>query len=254
MLTLLAIISVGFVLGMRHATDADHVVAVTTIVSRERSLGPAAWLGALWGVGHTVTIVIVGGAIILFNVVIPPRVGLLMELAVSLMLIALGVWNLRGTWRALVEMVRPAAAAHAHPHVHAHGDYVHAHPHPHDREPHPHRLDQTPLARLDRSFRQLRAYQIVRPVVVGVVHGLAGSAAVALLVLTTIRTPSWAMAYLVLFGIGTVAGMLLVTMALAAPFTFMRRHVPIARQRLQAATGLVSVCFGLFLAYQIVSA
>src|SRR6185503_5019735 len=69
MLTLLAIISVGFVLGMRHATDADHVVAVTTIVSRERSLGPAAWLGALWGVGHTVTIVIVGGAIILFNVV-----------------------------------------------------------------------------------------------------------------------------------------------------------------------------------------
>jgi len=257
MLTLLAIISVGFVLGMRHATDADHVVAVTTIVSRERSLGPAAWLGALWGVGHTVTIVIVGGAIILFNVVIPPRVGLLMELAVSLMLIALGVWNLRGTWRALVEMVllrRPAAATHAHPHVHAHGDYVHAHPHPHDREPHPHRLDQTPLARLDRSFRQLRAYQIVRPVVVGVVHGLAGSAAVALLVLTTIRTPSWAMAYLVLFGIGTVAGMLLVTMALAAPFTFMRRHVPIARLRLQAATGLVSVCFGLFLAYQVVSA
>lgn len=251
MLTLIAIVSVGFVLGMRHATDADHVVAVTTIVSRERSLRLAAWLGALWGLGHTVTIVIVGGGIILFNVVIPPRVGLLMELSVSVMLIVLGVWNLRGTWRALAGMFRLRQPSASHPHVHAHGDYVHSHPHPHDRAPHPHRPDETPLAKLDRSFRRLKTYQIVRPIVVGVVHGLAGSAAVALLVLTTIQNPAWALIYLLVFGGGTVGGMVLVTMALAAPFAFTHRHVAITRSRLQAATGLLSVGFGLFLAYQI---
>src|SRR5690348_2240766 len=95
MIAALAIVTIGLVLGVRHATDADHVVAVTTIVSRERSLRAAAILGGLWGVGHTVTIVLVGGAIILFNVAIPPRVGLLMELSVSVMLIVLGAWNLR---------------------------------------------------------------------------------------------------------------------------------------------------------------
>ena len=96
MLTLLSIVVLGFFLGMRHATDADHVVAVTTIVSRERSVGAAALIGVLWGVGHTLTILLVGGAIILFGIVIPPRMGLTMELSVALMLILLGVLNLTG--------------------------------------------------------------------------------------------------------------------------------------------------------------
>ena len=92
--TLFSIVALGFFLGMRHATDPDHVIAVTTIVSRQRDVRHAALVGALWGVGHTVTILLVGSAIILFGLVIPPRMGLTMELAVGLMLILLGVLSL----------------------------------------------------------------------------------------------------------------------------------------------------------------
>src|SRR5208283_5273508 len=118
MISGLAILVIGFFLGMRHATDPDHVIAVSTIVTRERSLSKAALIGALWGVGHTLTILVVGAAIILFNLVIPARVGLSMELAVGLMLILLGVLNLTGVTKWLSEKFSPA-----HPHVtgeHAH--------------------------------------------------------------------------------------------------------------------------------------
>ena len=90
-----SIIALGFFLGMRHATDPDHVITVTTIVSRERQVSKSAWIGAFWGIGHTLTIFVVGAAIILFDLVIPPRIGLSMELAVGLMLILLGIINVR---------------------------------------------------------------------------------------------------------------------------------------------------------------
>ena len=96
MSSLVAITLLGFLLGMRHATDADHVIAVSTIVSRQRSVGSAALIGAFWGVGHTLTIVTVGAAIIVFNLVIPPRLGLAMELAVGIMLVLLGALNVTG--------------------------------------------------------------------------------------------------------------------------------------------------------------
>src|SRR5580693_10706799 len=96
MVNLLTVIGVGFLLGIRHATDPDHVIAVTTIVSRQRSIRHAGLIGILWGLGHTITILLVGAAIILYNVVIPPRMGLSMELAVGLMLVFLGVMNLTG--------------------------------------------------------------------------------------------------------------------------------------------------------------
>src|SRR6185369_11281592 len=96
MVEFLSIVALGFVLGMRHATDPDHVIAVTTIVSRQQSIRHAGLIGIMWGIGHTVTILLVGTGIILFNLVIPPRVGLAMELAVGLMLILLGVLNLTG--------------------------------------------------------------------------------------------------------------------------------------------------------------
>src|SRR5215469_4753378 len=94
---LFTIIAIGFFLGMRHATDPDHVIAVSTIVTREHSVRRSALIGAAWGVGHTLTILAVGGAIILFRITLPPRVGLAMELAVGVMLIILGLRNLRGT-------------------------------------------------------------------------------------------------------------------------------------------------------------
>src|SRR5271155_1806781 len=121
MITLLSIIALGFFPGVRHATDPDHVIAVTTIVSRQRSIRHAALIGVLWGVGHTITILAVGSAIILFGLVIPPRVGLTMELSVGLMLILLGVLNLSGIMRWVTETLTPPQSG-DHSHPNGHGD------------------------------------------------------------------------------------------------------------------------------------
>lgn len=244
MTSLLAVVLLGFFLGMRHATDADHVIAVTTIVARHRQRGGAALIGALWGVGHTLTILVVGGGIILLGWVIPPRLGLSLELAVGAMLIVLGLLNL-SSLRAGLDL----PGVHVHPH--AHGDYVHTHGHQHDPESHPHTPEQTPLARLDRMLGSLGAYQVVRPVVVGIVHGLAGSAAVALLVLTAIGNPGWSILYLLVFGLGTIAGMMLVTAAIAWPFARVGAHHAGLHRGIRLASGLVSLGFGVVLAYKI---
>ena len=163
---LASLLFLGFFLGMRHATDADHVIAIATIVSRQRTLRGSALIGAAWGLGHTITVFLVGSAIVLFGVVIPARVGLAMEFAVGIMLVLLGLMTLTGLGR----VARGAAASHAgggverhahsqghdrishdflHDHTHAHGDYVHQHAHGHGAEEHGHRGDQTPLARID---------------------------------------------------------------------------------------------------------
>jgi high-affinity nickel permease len=249
MITLLSIVALGFFLGMRHATDPDHVIAVTTIVSRQRSVRHAALIGALWGLGHTITILAVGSAIILFGLVIPPRVGLSMELSVGLMLILLGVLNLSGIMRWITEAVTPLHPDH-HEHSHGHGDYVHSHPHSHSPGKHGHAENATPIGWMDSTFGRLGVYQVVRPLIVGIVHGLAGSAAVALLVLTTIRVPSWAVFYLLVFGAGTVAGMMLITAAIAVPFKFSGSRFVRLNRGLGLASGFVSLAFGLFLVYQ----
>ena len=252
MLTFLSIIAIGFFLGMRHATDPDHVIAVTTIVSQQRNLGRAALIGAFWGVGHTVTIFAVGTAIILFNLVIPTRLGLSMELSVGLMLIALGAWNLSSFFRTLpTKAADDTGGPLVHSHAHSHGDYVHSHAHSHGAEPHPHTHAQTPLASLDRKLGRAHLYQMLRPLFVGIVHGLAGSAAVALLILASIRNSSWAIAYLLVFGVGTIAGMMLITLSIASTFRLVGDRFERVSHRLSMASGLISVAFGLFLAYQI---
>jgi len=252
MIGLISIVALGFFLGMRHATDPDHVVAVSTIVSRHRSMKHAALIGGLWGVGHTVTILLVGSGIILFGWVIPTRVGLSMEFSVGLMLILLGVLNLTGVLQWITDNVSPThshdAAFHSHPH--SHGDYVHTHPHQHAPESHPHDPARTPLSWFDRHFGRLGLYHALRPLAVGLVHGLAGSAAVALLVLTTIRDPKWAVAYLLLFGVGTIAGMMLITGVMGAPFAYANQRSRLSNG-LRIASGVISFGFGLFIVYRI---
>jgi len=250
---LFAITMLGFVLGMRHATDADHVIAVSTIVSRQRSIGGAALIGAFWGVGHTLTIMSVGAAIIVFNLVIPPRLGLAMELSVGAMLVVLGLLNLTGITRGIAERFSHAGSG-GHSHPHAHGDYVHDHLHGHEPGHHGHDDSTTPLERLDNRFDRARTrfglYQLLRSLIVGLVHGLAGSAAVALLVLATIHNSTWAVAYLLVFGAGTIAGMMLITTAIAVPYAYAGRRFTRLNGGLAAACGLLSIGFGLFIAYQ----
>ncbi len=230
-----AVVALGLVLGMRHSTDPDHVIAVSTIVSRERSVRHGAVIGIMWGLGHTLTIFIVGAAIILFNLTIPPRLGLSMEMAVAAMLILLGVLNLTGLLQRVTDRLTPAVL-----------------------KPKSSSLDLEELsaaARTDAApelFRGLLArfgyFHLLRPLAMGLVHGLAGSAAVALLVLSMIHSPAWAIAYLVVFGLGTVIGMMLMTTVMAIPIALTGRR---SSRYLTVASGLVSVCFGLFLVYQL---
>jgi high-affinity nickel-transport protein len=251
LITLIAVILLGFFLGMRHATDPDHVIAVSTIVSRQRALRQAVLIGALWGLGHTFTIFLVGAIIIIFSVVIPPRVGLTMEFSVAMMMIILGVLNLTGILRWATETLTPGPSGSTQTHPRPYGDYVHSHSHGHAPGTHGHTEDGAPQGWLDRTFGQIGLYQSLRPLAVGLVHGLAGSAAVALLVLTTIRNSWWAIAYLLVFGVGTIAGMMLITATLALPFALRASRFQGFNRQLVWASGSLSLVFGLVLAYHI---
>jgi high-affinity nickel-transport protein len=252
MTSLGVVLALGFFLGMRHATDPDHVIAVSTIVSRYRRPRHAALIGVAWGIGHTLTILAVGGGIILLGWVIPARVGLSLEFSVGVMLMVLGALTLRGALQRVGEGVAHAehddGVTHSHPH--RHGDYVHSHGHHHHPNSHPHTAEATPLARLDRWLGGMKLYQLTRPLVVGLVHGLAGSAAVALLVLAAIGNSSWALAYLLVFGLGTVVGMMLVTALVAWPFAYASGRREGWQRGLRLASGMVSLAFGLALAYR----
>ena len=182
---------------MRHATDPDHIVAVTTIVTRERSVTKAAGIGAVWGIGHTITLLVVGGAIIGFKVAMNARLGLSLELCVAIMLIVLGLLNLFN--------------------VRARTSNISA----------------------------------TRPFLVGVVHGLAGSAGAALLIVPLIDDPRWAAIYLLTFGIGTIVGMALITLTIAFPSLLAAAHLPSFQRSLRIASGAVSLVFGLYLAHKI---
>lgn len=256
MVSVLAIVGLGFVLGMRHATDPDHVIAVSTIVTRQRSIRHAGLIGALWGVGHTVTIFIVGTLIILFRLTIPPRVGLTMELMVGFMLILLGVLNLTGALQWFTRRFTPAhhhgAAPAADPAI------VHSHAHRHDGTTHEHVhahaiavAEGKPVGPVGHLLRRLGLYQLLRPLAVGLVHGMAGSAAVALLVLAEIRDPHWAIAYLLVFGLGTIAGMMLITLLIGTPFAWAGSRSARLERGLAVTSGLLSVAFGLFITVQI---
>jgi ABC-type nickel/cobalt efflux system permease component RcnA len=249
MTALFSILALGFFLGMRHATDSDHVIAVSTIVSRERDVRHAAIIGMFWGVGHSITLLVVGGAIVVFGLVIPQRLGMSLEFCVALMLIGLGVFNLRGALRNFGNKSILIQHEH-HEHPHLHGDYVHSHPHGHTADTHGHSEESVPPARLDRRFATSRTYRALRPTIIGIVHGLAGSAAIALLVLPIIRDPLWALMYLSIFGAGTIAGMMLITTAIAVPFSCSAR-LEFLHRHLGAVAGVVSFGFGLFLVYQI---
>jgi len=249
----LALLGIGLFLGMRHATDPDHVIAVSTIVSRERSLIKAGFIGILWGLGHTLTILIVGAAIILFGFAIPTRTGLAMEFCVGLVLILLGMLNLTGAMQWMSAKLSPAhpRVIGEHAHLHEHHAKLHFHWHKHAPADDHHEESLTPPKWFDQAFGGLGLYQAVRPLLVGIIHGLAGSAALALLVLGTIREPKWAVLYLLVFGLGTIAGMMLITSIIALPLSIAGARFAWLNQGLVTGSGIVSLAFGLFICYHI---
>jgi high-affinity nickel permease len=231
----LFVTGLGLILGMKHSTDADHVVAVSTIVSRQRSIRNAAFIGSVWGLGHTITIVVVDSLIILFGLEIPPRLGLSMEFSVAVMLILLGILNLTGIMQKMTSYLTPLIAGRT------------STPDPAQSN----NAKQKMETWLDNSIGRFGLYQCLRPLIIGLVHGLAGSAAVALLVLSTIHNPVWATVYQLIFGAGTTIGMMCMTAAIAVPFAFGGHRSSRLSRYFGVVSGMVSLCFGTFLVYQL---
>jgi high-affinity nickel-transport protein len=231
----------GFILGMQHATDPDHLVAVATIVTRERRFADGALVGVLWGIGHALTLGAAGAVLIALGLSPAPSIASGLELLVAAMLVLLGILRLRDAARGL-EAVAPEhlAAGHehggaevVHSHAHDHGASTHRHPHVH------------PSRRLLAAWRDGRIP--TRALLVGAVHGVAGSAAVSLLVLTTLKSVWSAILYLAVFGVGTILGMTVLTAAMAFPISLALR-VRRVRRILAVTAGLGSIAFGIIYA------
>ncbi|HEX8560219.1 MAG TPA: sulfite exporter TauE/SafE family protein [Pyrinomonadaceae bacterium] len=236
----LPLLAFGFVLGLKHATEADHLVAVTTVVSEHRSVWRAAAVGGLWGLGHTAALFAAGAVLILLRVQIPERVATALELAVALMIVLLGS-------RILYLVLRRRRDVHVHAHAHD-GGRTHTHLHFHDRE------DSHPAAEPHAaSHARHRGLWGWRPFLVGVVHGLAGSAALTLFVLAEVMrggSKLLGFAYLLVFGAGSVGGMLLMSALIGLPFALTAGRFRNVDTPVQLLAGVASVAFGLYYAWE----
>jgi sulfite exporter TauE/SafE len=222
-----AILGFGFLLGLKHATEADHLAAVSTIVTERKSLFSSAIIGGVWGLGHTISLFVAGVFVLLFKFQITERTEKILEFGVGVMLILLGLNVLRKLLK----------GGHLHFHAHEHGERVHVHPHIHEREkdePHTHH---------GFSFSP-------RALIIGMVHGLAGSAALMLLIIPTIESQTLGLLYIIVFGVGSIGGMMLMSFLVGLPFTLTASRFNRFNHILQSIAGLVSVALGLFIVYE----
>lgn len=233
----ISLLGFGFLLGLKHATEADHLAAVSTIVSDRKSIWSASLVGGLWGIGHTASLFAAGVAVIVLHFEISERLAKGLEFCVALMLVVLGLDTLR----------KLARGGQLHMHVHRHGGRLHAHPHVHDAS-HAHQSIK------EHSGERHTDHGTAigpRPLIVGMIHGLAGSGALMLLVLSTISSPLIGMCYILVFGVGSIGGMMLMSFFLSVPFhlttaRFVRRELA-----MRGLAGLFSLGFGLFMIYQL---
>jgi sulfite exporter TauE/SafE len=220
----------GFVLGVKHAVEADHLAAVSAIVSERRSILSSSLVGGLWGVGHTISLLVAGVAVIVLGVRIGERTALGLEFCVGLMLVALGANALR----------KLARGGHIHMHAHRHGVREHVHPHVHNSGSH------EPAAHTHHNLR-LEA----RTLLVGMMHGFAGSAALMLLVLSSIKSPAMGLLYIAVFGVGSIGGMMLMSALVGLPLYLTGTRFNRANLCIRWLAGAFSLCFGLFMVYDI---
>ncbi len=225
---MIGVLGFGFLLGVKHATEADHVAAMSTIVAENRSLWSSTWLGGFWGLGHTISLFVAGVFVVLLDFQISESAERWLEFGVGIMLTLLGLNVLRMLLRGDT----------LHFHTHEHGALVHAHPHMHEDAD-----DGGPETHHGRRFT-------ARAVLIGMIHGLAGSGAVMLLVIPTIGPKLIGLAYIVIFGIGSVGGMMLMSFLVSLPFRLTRSGLSWWNKGLQAAAGSVSVILGLWIVYE----
>ncbi|HYR91764.1 MAG TPA: urease accessory protein UreH [Terriglobia bacterium] len=203
--SLLFVLGVGFVLGLKHATDPDHIVAVTTFVGKERSLGRACTIGLCWGLGHTLALSLAGFLVIGLRIPMSRWLAERLELAVAAMLVILGA--------RLIASV----------HTKWHEDHDH--------------FDWTQCG--------------LKPILVGIVHGAAGSAALTLLVISTISSPAHGVLYIMIFGLGSMIGMLAISVLIACPVQWAGERAGAAIRPIQTSAGVLSCLCGLYLATSI---
>jgi hypothetical protein len=226
--SMISMLAFGFVLGLKHAIEADHIAAVSTIASEHASIVRSTFVGAFWGIGHTISLLVAGAAIVFLHIEIS-NMSLMLEFAVGIMLIVLGVNALR----------KIAKGGRLHMHVHRHGGRLHAHPHIHESSLH------------DSMFSHHGLKLHRRPLIVGMIHGLAGSGALMLLVLSTIRQPLIALGYVLMFGLGSTGGMMLMSALVGLPAILTAQRFARANLMLRAAAAAFSIVLGSVISYDL---
>ena len=222
-LSTISILLVGFALGLQHAVEADHLAAVSTIVSEKKSLLTASIVGGFWGLGHTIALLGVGAVVIFLKVQISETTEARLEAAVGAMLILLGLNALRKLF----------AADKVHIHKHEHDGREHVHIHSHEAQPEPSHHRFSP-----------------RSILIGLVHGLAGSAALMLLILPIIPAPAVALLYIVIFGIGSIGGMMAMSFLIGLPLHFTAGRFTLLNGAVRVAAGLFSLTLGSYIVYE----
>jgi hypothetical protein len=224
-----AVLGFGFLLGMQHALEADHIAAVSSIAARRSDVRDIVKHGLTWGLGHTLTLFAFAGAAILLGHAIPETLARPIETAVGVMLVGLGAHVLWRLWRDRV-----------HFHAHRHGDGTsHIHVHSHAGESAPHRASPHQHA---HGFRW-------RSLLVGLMHGMAGSAALLVLAVSQVANPAAGMAYVLLFGVGSMLGMGALSVVIAVPLAVSARWLTWANRALQAGVGAITIAIGAMTIY-----
>jgi ABC-type nickel/cobalt efflux system permease component RcnA len=231
---MMAVLSIGLVFGLKHATEVDHVVAISTIVSRHKNIFHSAIVGALWGAGHTAALVVVAAIVLSLRIAVSESVSGWLELGVAIMIVGLGISALRQALK---------KNAHVHVHQHNHDGLSHTHIHFHENE-----------TRHQPALRSQHSHALSslgwKPILIGMMHGLAGSGALMLLVLTQISSPWLGFLYVATFGLGSIVGMLVMSGLIGLPFAFSSRKLTHLHQGLQTVAAVFSICFGLWYAYK----
>ncbi|HYJ89192.1 MAG TPA: hypothetical protein VEW46_24215 [Pyrinomonadaceae bacterium] len=234
-----ALLGLGLIFGLKHALEVDHVIAVSTIVSEHRNLLRATLVGALWGAGHTVSLVVVGSLALIFRIAIPPTLTAWLEFCVALMIISLGGLAI---WR----VFRRRGDVHVHRHSHDGRSHVHIHFHEQGSE----HIRPTSKATTKKTPHSHAISRVgFKPLLVGAMHGLAGSAALTLLIFSQIQSFSLGLLYLLLFGVGSTIGMLLMSALIGLPFALSAPRLTGVNSGLQTLAGLISIAFGFWYGY-----
>lgn len=224
-LTIYAVLGLGFLLGLKHAIEADHLAAVSTIVAERKNLFSSTVIGGFWGVGHTITLLIIGALVIFLKFQISESLEARLEAIVGVMLVALGLNALRKLFQ-----------GNTHTHTHEHEGHKHKHTHSHDDDEH------------EDSHHFWRFSP--RAVLVGMIHGIAGSAALMLLIASTIDSSWIAMFYILIFGVGSIGGMMLMSLLIGLPLHLTAGKFEVLNKAILALAGLFSFGLGIFIIYE----